>query len=137
MSPPTTPTKPLEHKEADTVQKSRFFEAFDSRTRSKESLRSLAIKHGITRQTACNWLKKRRIQGSPPIEEVESSRSALVDNQSLQKIKFNVFSPLQIPFEINTISIKLSILISPAVFVHFKHLFESIQRMLAAKSQYE
>jgi hypothetical protein len=65
MSPPTTPDRPLQHREADTVKKSRFFEAFDSRSHSKESLQTLATKHGITKRTACNWLQERRIQGSP------------------------------------------------------------------------
>ena len=65
MSPPTTPNRAIKRKEADTIQKTRFFEAFDSRTCSKESLRSLAAKFDITFQTACNWLKKRQIQGSP------------------------------------------------------------------------
>jgi transposase len=63
MSPPITPDKALEHKEADIVKKSRFFEAFDTRTH--ESIRSIATQFDISEQTATYWLKQRRIQGSP------------------------------------------------------------------------
>jgi hypothetical protein len=55
MSPPTTPTRATKRKEADTVKKSRFFEAYDSRMRAKgpiPSLESVAIKHGISKSTA-------------------------------------------------------------------------------------
>ena len=38
MSPSTTLKKSIERKEADTVQKSRFYEAFDSQTRGEDSL---------------------------------------------------------------------------------------------------
>jgi hypothetical protein len=65
MSPPTTPTRAIKRKEADTVNKSRFFEVYDSRTRGEDSLESLATKHGIAKRTAYKWLKKRQIQGSP------------------------------------------------------------------------
>jgi hypothetical protein len=68
MSPPTTPERATKRKKADTVKKSRFFEAYDSRTRAKEpiqSLESLAIEHGISKSTAHKWLRKRQIQGSP------------------------------------------------------------------------
>jgi transposase len=65
MSPPTTPTGATKRKEADTVKKSRFFEAYDSQTRGGESLQSLATKYGITKRTVSNWLKQRQIQGSP------------------------------------------------------------------------
>jgi hypothetical protein len=41
MSPPATPDKAPKHQEYNTVKKSRFFEAFNTRTR--ESLRSIAI----------------------------------------------------------------------------------------------
>jgi hypothetical protein len=59
MSPPTTPTRAVQHKEADTVKKPRFYQAYDSQTRGEESLQSLATKHGITKRTASNWLKQR------------------------------------------------------------------------------
>jgi hypothetical protein len=62
MSPPTTPNRALKHREADTVKKTRFFEAYDSQTRG---IQSLAAEHNITKQTAYKWLKQRRIQGSP------------------------------------------------------------------------
>ena len=67
MSPPTTPNRAIKRREADTVKKSRFFGAFDSRARegTLESLESLAIEHGITKRTAYKWLKQRQIQGSP------------------------------------------------------------------------
>ena len=65
MSPPTTPTRAIKRKKADTVKKSRFFEAYDSQTRGEDSLESLATKHGIAKRTAYKWLKKRQIQGSP------------------------------------------------------------------------
>jgi hypothetical protein len=68
MSPPITPDRTTKHREADIVKESRFFEAFDSRTRDEgalQSLESLAIKYDITKRTACNWLKQRQIQGSP------------------------------------------------------------------------
>jgi hypothetical protein len=66
MSPPTTPIKSSKRREADTVKKTRFFEAFDSQKRGEDgSLQSLAVKHGITKQTAYNWLRQRQIQGSP------------------------------------------------------------------------
>jgi transposase len=55
MSPPTTPDKALKHREADTVKKSRFFEAFDART--YESIRSIATRFGISERTATYWLK--------------------------------------------------------------------------------
>ena len=60
-----TPNKPHKCQEADTVKKTRFFEAYDPQTRGEESLQSLASKHGITKRTACNWLQQRRIPGSP------------------------------------------------------------------------
>jgi transposase len=62
MGPPSTPERTVQHKEADTVKKTRFFEAYDSQTRS---IKSLAAEHDITKQTAYNWLKQRQIQGSP------------------------------------------------------------------------
>jgi transposase len=62
MSLPITPLRSIKHKEADTVKKSRFFKAYDSQ--NGESLQTLATKYGITKRTACNWLNKRRIQGS-------------------------------------------------------------------------
>jgi transposase len=65
MSPPITPHEAIKHREADTVKKSRFFEAYDSQTRGEESLQSLASKHDIAKSTAYNWLQKRRNQGSP------------------------------------------------------------------------
>jgi hypothetical protein len=68
MSPPITPPRAIKRKEADTVKKSRFFEAYDSRTRSEgpiQSVESLAIEHGLCKSTAQKWLQKRRIQGSP------------------------------------------------------------------------
>jgi hypothetical protein len=40
MSPLTTPDRAIKHREADTVKKSRFFEAFDSRTRDEGALQS-------------------------------------------------------------------------------------------------
>ena len=46
MSPPTTPERALKHREADTVKKSRFFEAVDARTR--ESISFVAAQHGIS-----------------------------------------------------------------------------------------
>jgi transposase len=63
MSPPTTPDKALKHREADTVKKARFFEAFDARTR--ESIRSIATRCSISERTATYWLKQHRNQGSP------------------------------------------------------------------------
>jgi hypothetical protein len=36
MSDPNTPTRAIKRKEADTVKKSRFFEAYDSRMRAKK-----------------------------------------------------------------------------------------------------
>jgi transposase len=63
MSPPPTPDKALKHREADTVKKARFFEAFDARTR--ESIRSIATRCSISERTATYWLKQRRNQGSP------------------------------------------------------------------------
>jgi transposase len=63
MSAPATPHKALEHKEADTVKKSRFFEAFDART--SQSIRSIAVQHGISERTATYWLNQRQNQGSP------------------------------------------------------------------------
>ena len=65
MSPPTTPDRAIKHREADTVKKARFYQAYDLKTRGKDSLQSLVIKYGITNGTASNWLKQRQIQGSP------------------------------------------------------------------------
>jgi transposase-like protein len=62
MSAPTTRNRASEHKEADTVKKTRFFEAYDTKTRG---IKSLATEHNITKQTAYNWLKQHQIQGSP------------------------------------------------------------------------
>jgi transposase len=62
MSPLFTPKKTVKHREADTVKKTRFFEAYDSQTRG---IQSLALEHNITKQTTYNWLKQRQIQGSP------------------------------------------------------------------------
>jgi transposase-like protein len=62
MSAPVTPKRACKRQEADTVKKSRFFEAFNTRTR--ESLSSIATQHGISKRTASYWLHQHQIQGS-------------------------------------------------------------------------
>jgi hypothetical protein len=91
MSPPTTPTRAIKRKEADTVKKSRFFEAYDSRTRGEDSLESLATKHGIAKRTAYKWLKKRQIQGSPAYRKTRKlskrlGRQPKLINDQLQRL---------------------------------------------------
>jgi transposase-like protein len=54
MSPSTTPNRAFKHREANVVKEPRIFEAYDSQTRS---IQSLAAEHDITKQTAYNWLK--------------------------------------------------------------------------------
>jgi hypothetical protein len=49
MSAPTTSKRATKRIEADTVKKTRFFEAFDSHTRGEEPVESLAVKHNITK----------------------------------------------------------------------------------------
>lgn len=86
MSPPTTPDRAIKHREADTVKKSRFFEAFDSRTRDEgvlQSFESLAIRYGVTKRTACNWVKKRQIQGSPAYRKSRKLSQRLNRKQKL------------------------------------------------------
>jgi hypothetical protein len=51
MGPPSTPERTVQHKEADTVKKTRFFKAYDLQTRS---IKSLTTKHDITKQIAYN-----------------------------------------------------------------------------------
>jgi hypothetical protein len=63
MSLPDTPSRAIKREEADTVKKSRFFEAFDARTH--ESLHSFATQHAICKRTASYWLHQRQNQGSP------------------------------------------------------------------------
>jgi transposase len=86
MSPPTTPTRATKRKEADTVKKSRFFEAYDSRTRAKgpiPSLESVAIKHGISKSTAQKWLQRRQVQGSPAYRRSRKLSQRLGRKQNL------------------------------------------------------
>jgi hypothetical protein len=63
MSPSTTPPTAVRRAEADTIKKSRFFEALDSRT--GETIRSIVTRYGIPPRTANYWVQQRDIQGSP------------------------------------------------------------------------
>ena len=88
MSAPTTPNRALKHREADTVKKTRFFTAYNSQTRP---FQALARELQITRQTAHNWLKQRRIQGSPAYRRnrkrsTRLGRQPKLENEQIQHL---------------------------------------------------
>jgi hypothetical protein len=124
MSAPATSDGASRHGKADNVQKARFFEAIDSRTR-EESIPSIAIKHIISERTAYYWLRQRRIRGSPAYRRSRNISHQLGRRPNLIS-RLNVLFRLQILFEINTMSIKFNISISLAVLVHFNEFFKSV-----------
>ena len=91
MSAPTTPERAIKRKEADTVKKTRFFEAFDSHTRAEEPLESLAAKFDITERTAYKWLRQRRIRGSSAYRRSRKvperlSRKSKLTNEQIRRL---------------------------------------------------
>ena len=60
----TTPSDLIEVREATTTKKTRFFEAYDSRS-LYESLRAISKSRNIDKQTASRWLQQRTLLGSP------------------------------------------------------------------------
>jgi hypothetical protein len=115
------------------VNKCRFFETFDARTRES---RSVATKHGITHQTACTWLKQRRIQGSPAYRRSRKLSTRLGRQPSLTNDQIQrLLSPSTL-FEINITSIKFSILVSLVAFLPFTKLFKRVQTVLDILNQY-
>jgi hypothetical protein len=63
---PSTPTKPQKPKEYDTVEKGRFFNAYDHR-KPNVSLRTIADEYAPSFSTAQRWLDKRTKLGSPAL----------------------------------------------------------------------
>ena len=88
MSPPTTPNRAIKYRQADTVKKTRFYQAYDSKTRD---VKSLAAEHNITKQTAYNWLRQHRIQGSPAYQRSRKlseclGRQPILTNDQIQRL---------------------------------------------------
>ena len=68
-------TKAIKRKYVDTVPKSWVFEAFDSSTHPKESLRSFATKYDISDQTASNWLRSVKFKYLLSIKKPEALKA--------------------------------------------------------------
>ena len=76
----TPPPKGTKGCEADTVKKSRFFNAYDERI-SHDSLRSISSDFGITHPCARKWLQQRDELGSPAYRSTRK-RSKILGRQS-------------------------------------------------------
>ena len=88
MSPLTTPNRAIKYRQADTVKKTRFYQAYDSKTRD---VKSLAAEQNITKQTAYNWLRQHRIQGSPAYQRSRKlserlGRQPILTNDQIQRL---------------------------------------------------
>ena len=84
MEAPTTPPRPIERREANTIKRTRFFEAYDRKSRS-DTIKSIALQHDIRPRTAEYWLRQRRIQGSPAFRRTRKQSTRLGRNYILTK----------------------------------------------------
>ena len=81
---PFTPDRETNPGDYDTIKKTRFFEAWDSRTPSK-SLRKITSLQGIDKKTGSNWLKQRRELGSAAYRRSRPRSEVLGRRSRIQK----------------------------------------------------
>ena len=72
---PKTPEREIKRREHDTVEKSRFYQAYDMKS-DDEGLRSICKSENIPRSTARDWLRQRTLFGNAAYRKTR----ALSDN---------------------------------------------------------
>ena len=93
----TTPDKPIEVGEFDTVEKSRFFEAYDARPQG-QSMREFSKSSKVSKTTASRWLKERNKLGSPAYRRMRKRSKILGPREKLERIAYKMLvSPSRNP----------------------------------------
>ncbi|KAF1811219.1 hypothetical protein P152DRAFT_65976 [Eremomyces bilateralis CBS 781.70] len=119
-----TPDRPIRREEYTTIQKSRFFEAYDSRT-ADQPLSDILRKLDLPRRTANYWLSQRRRIGKEAYRRTRPNSDRLGRRRAITSPQLDAIvssqNPIrELPYEANITHFNLDITTGRALHNNLK-----------------